>query len=164
MSSMSNVDARRVRCLNDQSSGDGPVVYVMAREQRVQDNWALLHAAEQAAEQGVALLVLFAVGPMFNEGSRRHNEWMIASLQEVEQNVRNRDIPFYVVCGEWELVIPEFCKTHRVGRVVFDFNPLQPVRDWRTAVAERLPIRAEEVDARNIIPCWVASPKAEFAA
>jgi len=101
---------------------------------------------------------------MFNEGSRRHNEWMIASLQEVEQNVRNRDIPFYVVCGEWELVIPEFCKTHRVGRVVFDFNPLQPVRDWRTAVAERLPIRAEEVDARNIIPCWVASPKAEFAA
>lgn len=164
MSSTSKVDRRRVQCLNECSIGVGPVVYVMAREQRVADNWALSYAAEQAQTRGVALLVLFAVGPMFNDGSRRHNQWMIASLQEVEKNLGKHNILLYVVCGEWQNVIPDFCNTHGVGQVVFDFNPLEPVRSWRRAVADTLSICVEVVDARNIIPCWVASPKAEFAA
>jgi deoxyribodipyrimidine photo-lyase len=48
--------------------------------------------------------------------------------------------------------------------VVFDFNPLQPVRSWRERAAAQLSVRAEVVDARNIVPCFIASDKTEFAA
>ncbi len=158
------VDMRRVRACNEQAVGEGPVVYVVAREQRVRDNWALLYAATEAKRRSVPLLVLFALGPMFNNGSARHNEWMVASLRELSENLAKKHIPFFLEMGEWATVVTSFAARYGAGEVVFDFNPLEPVRNWRVAAAQKLACRAVEVDARNIVPCWEASPKAEFAA
>jgi deoxyribodipyrimidine photo-lyase len=137
---------------------------VIAREQRVNDNWALLYAQEQAVERNVPLCVLFALGPMFCSGTARHNVWMLASLKEVQSNLEKHNIPFFIEIGEWSDVIPKFVERHDVGEVVFDFNPLQPVRGWRDAVASRVDSKVVEVDARNIVPVWEASPKADYAA
>jgi deoxyribodipyrimidine photo-lyase len=38
------------------------------------------------------------------------------------------------------------------------------VRDWRSTAAQNLKVSLEEVDAHNIVPCWVASSKAEYGA
>jgi len=161
---MATFDQRRVKALNEHASGSGPVLYVMARDQRVRDNWALLYAQSVAKTRQVPLLVLFALGPMFQNGSARHNEWMIASLQEVSESLKEYDIPFFITMGEWERTIPSFVTSHRVGEVVFDFNTLEPVRTWRQRVADSLTVKTVVVDAHNVIPCWEASPKAEFAA
>ncbi len=158
------VDERRVQLKNDREAGYGPVVYVMAREQRVDDNWALLYAQEQAVERGVSLCVLFALGPMFCSGTARHNAWMLASLQEVQSNLEKHNIPFFIEIGEWKDVIPAFVDRHDVGELVFDFNPLQPVRGWRDQVTAQVNCKVVEADARNIIPVWEASDKLEFAA
>lgn len=158
------VDVRRTHSLNQSPVGDGPVVYVVAREQRIADNWALLYAAEQALTREVPLLVLFALGPMFLQGSARHNEWMVASLKELDVALAHHRIPFFLEMGEWATVVQEFGAVHGAGEVVFDFNPLEPVRSWRDDAAASLSVRATVVDGRNIIPCWVASDKAEFAA
>lgn len=158
------VDARRTLTLNDKPAAHGPVLYVVAREQRVSDNWALLYAAEKANERRVPLLVLFALGPMFQNGSARHNEWMVASLHELSENLAERGIPFFLEMGAWASVVTAFALRHAVGEVVFDFNPLEPVRSWRETAAAALAVKATVVDARNSIPCWQASPKAEFAA
>ncbi len=157
-------DSRRILKLNDHPAGDGAVLYVMAREGRVADNWALLAAYERARERKVALLVLFALAPMFNHGSARHNEWMVASLQEVAAGLAKLRIPFYIEMGVWTDVVVTFVSKHSVGEVFFDFNPLQPVAQWRSEAAKRLQVAVNVVDGRNIVPCWQASPKAEFAA
>lgn len=160
-----SVDFRRARLLNQsQVSETGPVVYVMAREQRVHDNWALIYAQEQAISRRVPLIVLFVVGPMFNYGTARHNEWMVQSLIDVSVTLQQYAIPFYIELGDWAETLASFVERMKVGEVVFDFNPLEPVRSWRTSAATSLSIRVTEVDARNIVPCWEASPKAEFAA
>lgn len=158
------VDARRVQVKNKHTATDGPVVYVMAREQRVQDNWALLYAQEQAVERSVPLCVLFALGPMFASGTARHNAWMVASLKEVQVDLKVHNIPLYIEIGEWADIIPTFVTTHQVGELVFDFNPLQPVRSWRDAVVNQVDCKVVEVDARNIVPVWQASDKLEYAA
>ena len=158
------VDPRRVQPRNKHAAGLGPVVYVMAREQRVHDNWALLYAQAQAAERGVPLCVLFALGPMFASGTARHNAWMLASLREVQANLSKFNLPFFIEIGEWHDVIPAFVKRHQVGELVFDFNPLQPVRNWRAAVTEQVDCKVVEVDARNIVPVWQATDKLEYAA
>ena len=44
------VDRRRVRLVREGAPGSGPVVYWMSRDQRAQDNWALLYAQEIALE------------------------------------------------------------------------------------------------------------------
>lgn len=161
---MSKVDRRRVIPLTTAPITAGPVVYVMGRDQRVHDNWALLYAAEQAVERNVPLMVLFVAGPMFQNGTRRHNNWLVTSLQVVEEQLVEKEIPFYVMCGEWSSTVVEFCLEHSAGQVVFDFNPLEPVRTWREEAAAALPVLAEMVDARNIVPCWYVSQKTEFAA
>ena len=158
------VDSRRIHARNEQSAGAGPVVYVMAREQRVHDNWALLYAQQQAQERGVPLCVLFALGPMFASGTVRHNHWMVASLKNVQANLSTLDIPFFIEIGEWQDVIPAFVETHEVGELVFDFNPLQPVRQWRDAVVAKVGCKVVEVDARNVVPVWAATDKLEYAA
>ena len=56
------------------------------------------------------------------------------------------------------------CAHYRVGAVVSDFSPLRLVRGWKTAVAEKIGVSLEEVDAHNVVPCWLASPKAEYGA
>ncbi|MFM2424071.1 MAG: hypothetical protein RLZZ70_460 [Candidatus Parcubacteria bacterium] len=158
------IDQRRVLPLNQHSYTAGSVVYVMAREQRVEDNWALLHAAALANLRAVPLVVVFALAPMFNHGSARHNEWMVASLQEVQKNLERYAIPFFVITGKWEDSLPAFVVQEQIGEIVFDFNPLEPVRTWREAVASKVTVPVSMVDARNIVPCFVASDKTEFAA
>ena len=53
------VDQRRVHALNAKTVGEGPIVYWMSRDQRVQDNWPLLYAQELANEKKQPLLVVF---------------------------------------------------------------------------------------------------------
>ena len=45
-----------------------------------------------------------------------------------------------------------------------DFDPLRVKQEWRRAVAAAVDIPVFEVDAHNVVPCWLASPKQEFAA
>lgn len=89
---------------------------------------------------------------------------MFAGLKEVEESLSSFNIPFEVLFGVPEEVIPEFVKKQNVGEVVVDFSPLRYATARRTAVAKQLPCRLTEVDAHNIIPVWQASDKEEFAA
>ncbi len=158
------IDQRRLAALQVGVRGDGPVVYVMAREQRIRDNWALYHAMTEANKRAVPLLVLFALGPMFQHGSARHNEWMVASLQEVADNLASKRIPFFLEMGAWTEVVVQFARKYQVSEIILDFNPLEPVRSWREALVGQVSVPITVVDARNIIPAWVTSNKAEFAA
>lgn len=158
------VDPTRIRTLTAGNFSGECVLYVMGREQRVSDNWALLHAVELANTHGVPVLVLFAIGPMFLSGTARHNHWLIESLKDVFAGLRKLKIPFHVRTGDWVEVVTSFAGEYKAGAVVFDHNPLQPIRGWRDEVAKKLSTQVYEVDAHNIVPVWVASDKQEFAA
>lgn len=158
------VDVRRVRSLNNRASTLGPVVYWMSRDQRVSDNWALLYAQEKAIERGVPLLVLFNLFRIKGRANTRQYRFMFAGLKKVEESLKSSNIPFVVLFGSPEEVISDFVKKHGVGEVVVDFSPLQYARIRREGVAKRIRCALTEVDAHNVIPCWCASDKEEFAA
>ncbi len=158
------VDERRVRHLNDRAAVGGPVVYWMSRDQRASDNWALLYAQEKAIAEKVPLYVIFNLFKIPCRANTRQYRFMFAGLKEVEESLALHDIPFQVLFGSPEEVIPEFVKKHRVGEVVVDFSPLRYARDRREKVAQAIPCLLTEVDAHNIIPVWQASAKEEFAA
>ncbi len=159
-----SVDERRVRSLNDRAVQDGPVVYWMSRDQRAHDNWALLYAQEKAIERNVPLYVIFNLLLIPIRANTRQYRFMFAGLAEVESTLTAHNIPFQVLHGEPEKVITDFVKAQGVGEMVVDFNPLRYARDRREAVAGALPCLLTEVDTHNIIPCWLASGKEEFAA
>ena len=161
---MNTVDERRVRVRNDRPVKDGPVMYWMQRDQRVKDNWALQYAAECARKAEVSLFVIFNFVPRFGKATLRQYDVMCKGLAEVESSLVNLKIPFILLEGEPSETIPHFVEQCGIGHVVTDFNPLRFTDAWRASVGKKLSVKLSEVDAHNIVPAWLASPKQEFAA
>ncbi|XP_074860820.1 deoxyribodipyrimidine photo-lyase-like [Carettochelys insculpta] len=142
------------------------IVYWMSRDQRVQDNWAFLYAQRLALKQKLPLHVCFCLVPKFLEATIRHFGFMLRGLQEVAQECQELAIPFHLLLGFAKDVLPAFVTGHGFGGVVTDFSPLRSPMQWVEDVRERLPadVPFVQVDAHNIVPCWVASDKQEYGA
>ncbi len=158
------VDKSRIFALNENVVGDGPVVYWMSRDQRAHDNWALLYAQEIAAEKKQSLAVVFSLVPNFLEATIRQYEFMLQGLEELERQLGEYDIPFYLLLGDPVAQVTQFVKEKGAGALVTEFDPLHVKKKWQSQVAKMLSCAMFEVDAHNIVPCRVASPKQEFGA
>lgn len=149
--------------LKDDAQG---IVYWMSRDQRVEDNWAFLYAQRLALKQKLPLHVVFCLVPKFLNATIRHYGFMLKGMKEVAEDCKELNIPFHLLIGYAKDVLPEFVKEHSLGGVITDFAPLRVPMQWVKEVSERLPkdVPLVQVDAHNIVPCWVASVKQEYGA
>jgi len=136
----------------------------MSRDQRSEDNWALLHASQQAKEKGSDLIVVFCLAPGFLGAAWRQYHFMLEGLRELESRLRAKGIPFVLLSGRPEELLPPFLEGLGAGLLVTDFDPLRPKLEWKGRVLAATDVEAHEVDAHNIVPCWTASLKREFSA
>lgn len=153
-----------MRILKKGETGDGPVVCWMSRDQRARDNWALLYSQELALKLKRPFGVVFCLAPHFLGATVRQYSFMLGGLQETEKNLMGKNIPFFLLKGSPEEEIPKFLKSLKAGSLVTDFDPLKVKRKWKEKIVSGVNISVHEVDAHNIVPCWRASPKQEFAA
>ena len=158
------MNPKRIRTLKSGEPEKGPVAYWMSRDQRVEDNWALLFARGIAEDAGVSLVVIFCVADEFLGAGLRQYQFMLEGLQEVKRSLSLKNIPFMFLRGSPGEEIPSFTDKHGIGTLVTDFSPLRAKREWTEKTASKLEIPFYEVDAHNIVPCWVASGKQEYAA
>jgi deoxyribodipyrimidine photo-lyase len=158
------VKQERVRLLNNKERGKGPILYWMSRDQRAKDNWALLFAQGLALEQKVPLGVVFCLVPDFLQATVRQYDFMLRGLEETEKELAVKNIPFMLLTGSPEAEIPKHVQKLQAGAQVTDFDPLKIKKKWKKRLLPQLTIPFYEVDSHNVIPCWVASPKQEFAA
>lgn len=159
------IDSRRIYPLNEiEFSPSGPVIYWMSRDQRVHDNWALIHAIEYSKKYKLPIAVVFCLNPKFLEATIRQYDFMIKGLEEVETELDKHNISFFLLEGSPEKELPEFLKKHEASLLVSDFSPLKIGRKWRESIAKEIEIPFHEVDAHNIVPCLYVSNKQEFGA
>ena len=158
------INPKRVRVLRESDTGGKVVLYWMSRDQRVQDNWALLFADEVSRSHGVPLVVAFCLVDDFLGATLRAYDFMLKGLEEVSQSLARKGIPFILLKGDPAAQLPRFIRANDVGWLVTDFDPLRIKRKWKKEVAAATAVTVYEVDAHNIVPCWVASPKQEYGA
>ncbi|MBK7867614.1 MAG: deoxyribodipyrimidine photo-lyase [Ignavibacteriales bacterium] len=158
------VDDRRIRLLQSGANKKGVVVYWMSRDQRAEDNWALLYALQIADKRQLPLMVVFTLLPEFMEATERQYNFMLKGLAETERRLRGYQIPFKVLLGEPKDVLPAFLKESGASTLVSDFDPLKIKRIWKRDVAKNITIPFYEVDAHNVVPALHVSDKEEFAA
>ncbi|XP_044525951.1 deoxyribodipyrimidine photo-lyase [Gracilinanus agilis] len=141
-------------------------VYWMSRDQRVQDNWAFLYAQRLALKQKLPLHVCFCLAPCFLGATIRHYDFMLRGLEEVAEECEKLHIPFHLLLGLPKDVLPAFVQAHGIGGIVTDFSPLLHHTQWVKDVQDGLPKQVPfvQVDAHNIVPCWIASDKQEYGA
>jgi len=158
------MNQKRVRLLKAGQTGSGAVIYWMSRDQRISDNWALIHAQHLALQHKKPLLVVFCLVPQFLRASMRQYGFMLKGLEEVETSLQKKNIPFFLLRGSPETEIVRFAEKQRSSALVTDFDPLKIKRRWKEEITKSLSIPFYEVDAHNIVPCWIASPKQEYGA
>ncbi|XP_031150246.1 deoxyribodipyrimidine photo-lyase isoform X1 [Sander lucioperca] len=161
---------KRLRFMSDTEQakqGSEGVLYWMLRDHRVQDNWALVQAQRLALEENLPLhICVCLVVPKSELSTLRHYSFMLKGLKEVAKECKTLDIQFHLLHGSAGDVLPGFVSDRGLGTVVTDFSPLREPLQWLEDVKKTLPkdIPLIQVDAHNIVPCWVASPKLEYAA
>ena len=82
------------------AEADPANVYWMSRDQRVNDNWALLYARELAQKHDSPLAVAFCLAPQFLGATGRQYRFLLQGLKEVEKNLQALNIPFYLLRGD----------------------------------------------------------------
>ena len=155
---------KRVKQQKDAEYGNGPVVYWMQRDQRVNDNWALIFAFEKAKELNQPLVVAFSLVPKFLDATIRQYGFMIKGLEEVEKSLEKLNIPFFLSLGNPGNEIVKLSKKLNASVIVSDFNPLKISRLWKKEAINKINIPFFTVDAHNIVPVWEASSKQEYGA
>ncbi len=158
------MDLRRVKILKDGIVKSGPVVYWMSRDQRVQDNWALIHAQNVALQKKVPLIVIFCLVDDFLGAQVSHFEFMLSGLKKVAKDLIKRNISFYCLVGKPDKEIIKFSLNNNVSVLITDFDPLITKISWKEKIKKEIKIPFFEVDAHNIVPSWVVSNKMEYAA
>ncbi|KAF8037779.1 hypothetical protein BT93_B0581 [Corymbia citriodora subsp. variegata] len=75
----------------------GPVVYWMFRDQRWRDNWALIHAIDQANRAKVPVVVAFNLFNRFLGARARQLGFMLRGLKQLHQEMEDSlRIPFFL--------------------------------------------------------------------
>lgn len=158
------INEKRVRLLQKGKDKTGPVIYWMSRDQRAEDNWALLFARQQSEKLKSPLVVVFTLATKFLEAGLRQYDFMLKGLQATSHALASKNIPFHILTGAPEKTLPEFLKQIGASILVSDFDPLKIKRIWKRDVAKAIDIPFYEVDAHNIVPAFYVSQKKEFAA
>ena len=157
------MDERRVRFLSKEKI-NGPIVYWMSRDQRVKDNWALIYAQKIALKKKKPLIVVFCLQSKFLNALYRSFEFMLEGLRLVEEKLNELNIALIILIGDPEVILKQFIEDNNIGMVITDFSPLRIKQNWILTLKQGIKITFCEVDAHNIIPCWISSNKKEYAA
>lgn len=116
------------------------IVYWMSRNQRVEDNWALLYAQALGFRTSSPLHVVFCLSETFLDATFRHYNFMLSGLQEVQSECASLNISFHLLRGQASEQLPKFVENHNMGAVVCDMSPLRVHRAWIDEVRKNLPV------------------------
>lgn len=129
---------RPINKINDIPQDSKMILYWMSRDQRVQDNWAMLYAQRLAFKQQLPLHVTFCLVPTFLAAPLRAYRFLLKGLREVEKECQQLNIGFHLLMGKAENVLPKFVEDYKVGTVITDFSPLRVPRQWVENVGKNI--------------------------
>ncbi|MFP5220993.1 MAG: deoxyribodipyrimidine photo-lyase [Acidobacteriota bacterium] len=158
------MNMRRGRLASKGSEGTGPVLYWMHRDHRMRDNWALLFAAAMAASRDRGLVVVHCLDPAYPQAAASHFRFLVDGLKELHGEFKAANIPFVELLGDPPARVAQLARDLDAAALVTDFDPLRHKRSWLARAGEAVSCPVHEVDARNVVPCFVASDKCEYMA
>lgn len=146
------IDSKRVYKLNNNGIKNGDVVYIMSRELRLEDNWALIFACNLAKSKNNDLKILVYLDK--NTYSEMQKEFLLKGVDTLKENMLKNCINFDIID---EIGVAEL---QNAGAIVVDFNPINVKDDFYKSQT----CAVFEVDSHNIIPARFISDKQEFSA
>ena len=147
------VNPFRIYEFNNKEIKQGSIVYLMEREIRIIDNFALQFAIQKSNELNQPLKIICA-RPFYEYKPKQG--FIDNQINEVKKNFLKFDFDFEI-CEEKD--IPEHLSKLDISLLIFDFNPLLN-RDYLANKDYKI----YEIDGHNIVPARFLSDKQEYNA
>lgn len=158
----------RMRDLNDKPIRQAPIIYWMNRDQRLDDNYALITAYEFAEKLHQRVEVIFVVSPSFGplhcDFDARIYEFMGRGLKYMTERAKMLNVNLTIKQGDPITTVIDYMRQVEAGLLICDFSPLKQMRLWREQIAGLVDVKMLEVDAHNVIPAFTTSDKQEWGA
>lgn len=142
------INQNRVFKLNNNELLAGDIVYLMSRELRLEDNWAVVFGLELAKKYKANFKIIVNLSNI--KCSEAQKSFFNIGLEKLKQNAAINEIDFEVTEK-----LPQ-----NVGALLVDFNPI----NLQDKLAKGVDYALYEVDSHNIIPSRYISDKQEFSA
>ena len=142
----------------------GKILYWMSREHRLNNNFAFASVLELSEITINKISVVYCVSPEFLNANPRNYYFLFEGLREIETILNNNQIEFNILEGNPGEKLSEYINSNSISTVFTDFNPLKIKKSWDDIILENTDADYFEVDSRNIVPVWLASPKQEWGA
>jgi deoxyribodipyrimidine photolyase len=97
----------------------GPVLCWLSRDQRVADNWALIHAQREALIRQAPLVTIFCLAPGFLGAPLRQYSFMLDGLTETEAALRPLAIGFVLLRGEPGQEVADFAGRIKASMAIY---------------------------------------------
>jgi deoxyribodipyrimidine photo-lyase len=127
------------------------VVYWMQRAQRGVDNHAVNLGVAVANELGLPLVVYFAGISNFPHANLRHYSFLNRGLQDVEEDLAERNIGFVMRTAPRESK-ERFLAEVKPAMVIGDENPMRVPESWRVELAKTVKVPFWTVDTDVVVP------------
>lgn len=147
------VNPFRIYEFNNKEIKKGYVVYLMEREIRIKDNFALQFAIQKSSELKQPLKLICA-RPFYEYKPKQG--FIDNQINEVKKNFLKFDFDFEI-CEEKD--IPRYLSKLDISLLIFGFNPLLN-RDYLANKDYKI----YEIDGHNIVPARFLSDKQEYNA
>ncbi len=156
----------RYDALPEKLAPNTPIIYWMLREHRADHNRGLRLAQVLAQQAGSPLHVVVSFREDLDKHSilARTRDFFLTGLEEVESELKKKNIPFHFFLGDPTETIPQFAKKVQAQAVITDEFPLPVYREWYSALHAQDAFSFLVVDGHNHVPIWHTSEKREYAA
>lgn len=144
------INQNRIFELNNNDVKDDDIVYIVTREFRLEDNWAIIFAQYLALKHNKNLKLYIVFDS--NYYSEKQYDFMMSGLNFFTKNLAQNKINYEILY--------KMPQNINAGVVVCDFNPINLMSDF----AKNCNCIVYEVDSHNIIPARFVSNKQEFSA
>jgi len=154
---------KRIKNLNNKKAKSGDfVLYWMQSSHRVENNWALTYAANQANKAHLPLVVFFGLTQDFPEANYRHYWFMLQGLKEVSTDLEKRKIKFVIKLGSPAKNLVEISKDS--SKIIVDKGYFKINTGWYRFAAENCEAPLIQVEDNVVVPVEEASNKEEYSA
>ncbi|MCX7697602.1 MAG: deoxyribodipyrimidine photo-lyase [Bacteroidales bacterium] len=138
------------------------VLYMMEASIRASFNFALEYAIKEANLLSKPLVVAFSLTDVYPFSNQRYYRFLIESLLDVRNKLRQRGISFYIIRGKYTDVVSKLLP--HACMVVLDRNYLKAQRNWRKQIASMAEQPVVEIESDVVYPIeLVANKKVPYA-
>lgn len=153
----------------DNSTKTKYIIYWTSRDLRTLNNWSLIWAKYLAQKTNSSLICIYFLQDDYYAKNNRNYTFLTHGLIELQTNLNNQNIPFNIISGNEKNLI-NYINSISPICLINDFYPLKDKNKSKDIVLSSISNKHNntfhnfEVDAHNIVPVWITSPKQEFAA